>query len=36
MTITFERGWSKELKIGVRGEVYTFQTGEQHEFDIRR
>jgi trehalose/maltose hydrolase-like predicted phosphorylase len=36
MVITFDRGWSKEVKIGVRGEVHTFQTGDQKEFDIRR
>ncbi|RIJ41893.1 glycoside hydrolase family 65 protein [Pontibacter oryzae] len=32
--ITFDRGWSKEVQIGVLGKVYTFQTGEQREFDI--
>ncbi|MHC2991882.1 trehalose 6-phosphate phosphorylase, partial [Pontibacter sp. HJ8] len=36
MRITFDRGWSKEVKIGVCGVVYTFKTGEQREFDIRR
>ncbi|WP_299708516.1 glycosyl hydrolase family 65 protein [uncultured Pontibacter sp.] len=36
MVITFDRGWSKEVKIGVRGEVHTFRTGDQKEFDIRR
>ncbi|PKV75680.1 glycoside hydrolase family 65 protein [Pontibacter ramchanderi] len=36
MIITFDRGWSKEVKIGVRGQVHTFKTGDQKEFDIRR
>jgi trehalose/maltose hydrolase-like predicted phosphorylase len=36
MRITFDKGWSKEVKIGVCGIVYTFKTGEQREFDIRR
>ncbi|MDX5481104.1 MAG: glycoside hydrolase family 65 protein [Hymenobacteraceae bacterium] len=36
MLITFDKGWSKEVKIGVRGEVYTFTTGEKREFDIKR
>ena len=36
LIITFDRGWSKEVKIGVRGKVYTFRTGDQKEFDIRR
>lgn len=36
LIIKFDRGWSKEVKIGVRGEVYTFKTGDQQEFDIRR
>lgn len=36
MIITFDRGWSKEVKIGVRGEVYTFKTGDQKEFNISR
>lgn len=36
MVITFDRGLSKEVQVGVRGKVYTFRTGEQKEFDIRR
>jgi trehalose/maltose hydrolase-like predicted phosphorylase len=36
MVITFDRGWSKEVKIGVRGEVHTFKTGDKREFDISR
>lgn len=36
MMITFDKGWSKEVQVGVRGEIYTFKTGEQREFDIRR
>ncbi|MBF8962206.1 glycoside hydrolase family 65 protein [Pontibacter sp. FD36] len=36
MIITFDKGWSKEVKIGVQGKVYTFQTGDQKEFDIQR
>ncbi|WP_276496111.1 glycoside hydrolase family 65 protein [Pontibacter litorisediminis] len=36
MRITFDRGWSKEVQIGVRGEVHTFRTGEQREFNIAR
>ncbi|MDX5419906.1 MAG: glycoside hydrolase family 65 protein [Hymenobacteraceae bacterium] len=36
MVITFDKGWSKQVKIGVRGEVHTFQTGDQKVFDIRR
>ncbi|MCX2739162.1 glycoside hydrolase family 65 protein [Pontibacter anaerobius] len=36
MKITFDRGWSNEVLIGVRGEVYTFQRGEQREFNIIR
>ena len=34
MVITFDRGWTKEVKIGVRGKVYTFATGDRREFDI--
>ncbi|WP_299759722.1 glycosyl hydrolase family 65 protein [uncultured Pontibacter sp.] len=34
LRITFDRGWSNEVLIGVLGEVYTFQTGEEREFDI--
>jgi trehalose/maltose hydrolase-like predicted phosphorylase len=35
MKITFDKGWTKEVKIGVRGEVYTFETGDQKEFNIK-
>lgn len=34
LRISFDRGWSKEVQIGVRGEVYTFRTGDEREFDI--
>ena len=36
MVITSAKGWTKEVQIGVRGQVYTFRTGETKEFDIRR
>ncbi|MBD1396003.1 glycoside hydrolase family 65 protein [Pontibacter sp. JH31] len=36
MVITFDKGWSKEVKIGVRGEIHNFRTGDQKEFDIQR
>ncbi|MEJ8804552.1 glycoside hydrolase family 65 protein [Pontibacter sp. H249] len=36
MTITFDKGWSREVKIGVLGKVYTFTTGEKREFDIKK
>lgn len=36
MHISFDRGWSKEVQIGVKGQVYTFTTGEQRKFDITR
>lgn len=36
MRITFDRGWSEQMRIGVCGKVYTFQTGEQREFDLTR
>ncbi|GAB3196477.1 trehalose/maltose hydrolase-like predicted phosphorylase [Pontibacter aydingkolensis] len=36
MVITFDKGWSKQVKIGVQGQVYTFKTGEKREFDIKR
>ncbi|MDO6392196.1 glycosyl hydrolase family 65 protein [Pontibacter sp. BT731] len=36
LIIKFDRGWSKEVKIGVRGAIYTFKTGDVKEFDLRR
>ena len=36
MTITLDKGWTREVQIGVLGEVYTFQTGDQKEFDIKK
>ncbi|WP_018478094.1 glycoside hydrolase family 65 protein [Pontibacter roseus] len=36
LTISIDRGWSKEVKIGVKGEVYAFRTGDKREFDISR
>ncbi|MFD2245053.1 glycoside hydrolase family 65 protein [Pontibacter ruber] len=36
MTVSFDKGLSKEVQIGYRNKVYTFQTGEKREFDIRR
>ncbi|WP_242928245.1 glycoside hydrolase family 65 protein [Pontibacter vulgaris] len=36
MVITFARGWSNEVQIGVRGQVHIFRTGDKREFDIRR
>ncbi|MBC5991345.1 glycoside hydrolase family 65 protein [Pontibacter cellulosilyticus] len=35
LIITIDKGWSKEVKIGVLGEVYTFTTGEKREFDLK-
>jgi trehalose/maltose hydrolase-like predicted phosphorylase len=34
--ISFDRGWSKEVKIGVCGVVHTFRTGEHREFQIKK
>lgn len=34
LTITIDKGWFEEVKIGVKGEVYTFQTGDRREFSI--
>ncbi|MCC9138009.1 glycoside hydrolase family 65 protein [Pontibacter silvestris] len=34
LKITFDRGWSKEVQVGVKGVVYTFRTGDEREFDI--
>ncbi|AKD04848.1 glycosyl hydrolase family 65 protein [Pontibacter korlensis] len=36
MLISFDKGWSKEVQIGVLGEVYTFKTGDRREFNIGR
>ncbi|WP_299821362.1 glycosyl hydrolase family 65 protein [uncultured Pontibacter sp.] len=36
MLITFDKGWAKEIKIGVMGEVYTFRAGEKRAFPIRK
>lgn len=36
MIITLDKGWTREVQIGVRGEVHTFQTGDRKEFNIRR
>jgi trehalose/maltose hydrolase-like predicted phosphorylase len=36
MKITVDNGWANEVQIGVRGEVLTFKTGDQQEFDISR
>ncbi|WP_181163721.1 glycoside hydrolase family 65 protein [Pontibacter mangrovi] len=36
MQVCFDRGWTKEVQIGVLGQVYTFQTGEQRVFNIAR
>ena len=36
MVISFDRGWTNEVKIGVKGEVYTFTTGDKREFEITR
>ena len=32
--ITVARGWLKDVKIGVKGSVYTFKTRGQREFGI--
>ncbi|OKL41368.1 glycoside hydrolase family 65 protein [Pontibacter flavimaris] len=34
MRVSFDRSWSKEVRIGVQGQVYTFKTGEQREFTL--
>lgn len=34
LTIDFERGWSKKVKIGVRDEVYTFHQGDSRDIEI--
>lgn len=36
MTVSFDKGWTNELQIGVMGEVYTLKTGDRREFDIRK
>jgi trehalose/maltose hydrolase-like predicted phosphorylase len=36
LLISIDKGWAKEVQIGVLGEVYTFQTGHQREFDITK
>ncbi|WP_162053031.1 glycoside hydrolase family 65 protein [Pontibacter pamirensis] len=36
LLIVIDRGWAKEVQIGVNGTVYTFQTGDRREFDISR
>lgn len=34
LRISIDKGWFKEVKIGVRGKVYTFTTGDVREFNI--
>jgi trehalose/maltose hydrolase-like predicted phosphorylase len=36
MTVSFDKGFSPEVRIGYRNEVHTFRTGDKKEFDIRR
>lgn len=32
LTISFQEGWSREVKIGVKGKVYIFEQGDTREF----
>jgi trehalose/maltose hydrolase-like predicted phosphorylase len=34
--ISIDRGWAKEVRIGIKGEVFTFRTGDKRTFDIRK
>lgn len=34
MRISIDRGWSKEVQIGVKGQVHTFATGDTREFSL--
>ncbi|MFD2515463.1 glycoside hydrolase family 65 protein [Pontibacter locisalis] len=36
MIITLDRGWTKDVQIGMDGKVYTFNTGDHKEFNIKR
>ncbi|WP_205702952.1 glycoside hydrolase family 65 protein [Botryobacter ruber] len=36
LILSLDRGFSTEVQIGVKGEVYTFRTGDQREFDITK
>ena len=34
LLISIDKGWLKEVMIGVKGKVYTFTTGDRQEFEI--
>jgi trehalose/maltose hydrolase-like predicted phosphorylase len=36
LLISIDKGWAKEVLIGVKGEVQSCQTGDQRSFDISR
>ncbi|MDX5420353.1 MAG: glycoside hydrolase family 65 protein, partial [Hymenobacteraceae bacterium] len=36
MVISFDKGWTNEVKIGVKKKVYTFTTGDKQEFEITK
>ena len=34
--VSFRRGWSPEVRVGVRGEIHTFEPGQSREFPNSR
>ncbi|GAB3533322.1 glycosyl hydrolase family 65 protein [Pontibacter brevis] len=36
LQIVVDKGWAREVQIGVNGTVFTFKTGDRREFDISR
>lgn len=36
LTIRVDRGFAKEVQIGVQNEVYSFQTGDSREFNLKK
>lgn len=36
MVISFDKGWTNQVQIGVLGKVYTFKPGDKKEFNIKK
>ncbi len=34
ISVSFRRGWSPEVRVGVRGEIYTFEPGQSREIQL--
>jgi trehalose/maltose hydrolase-like predicted phosphorylase len=35
LIITFDKGWSNPVSIGVKGEIHRFETNDKKEFKLK-